>query len=138
MLAGLELTPTAPLDDWQKRSRRPSALPFTVGQAQARVRMSTALTPKPGAGSHYQPRGAARTLRGRDTWRQGAELIKRAFPDLHARIEDVVAADDRVVVRLTMHGTHSGDYLGFPPTGRPVSYVSHEFYRVTDGLIAEE
>ena len=77
-------------------------------------------------------------LCGRDTWRQGAELIKRAFPALHARIEDVVAADDRVVVRLTMHGIHSGDYLGFPPTGRPVSYVSHEFYRVTDGLIAEE
>jgi steroid delta-isomerase-like uncharacterized protein len=77
-------------------------------------------------------------LRGRDTWRQGADLIKRAFPDLSAQIEDIIGAGDRVAVRLTMHGTHTGEYLGFPATGRPVTYVSHEFYRVADGLIAEE
>jgi steroid delta-isomerase-like uncharacterized protein len=77
-------------------------------------------------------------LHGRDTWRQGAELIKPAFPDLKRAIEDIVASDDRVAVRLTMHGTHSGEYLGLPPNGRPVRYVSHEFYRVADGLIAEE
>jgi steroid delta-isomerase-like uncharacterized protein len=77
-------------------------------------------------------------LRGRDTWRQGAELIKRAFPDLNAHVEDIIAADDRVAVRLTMRGTHTGEYLGLPPTGRHVTYVSHEFYRVADGLIAEE
>ncbi|HWE12534.1 MAG TPA: ester cyclase [Solirubrobacteraceae bacterium] len=47
-------------------------------------------------------------LRGRETWRQGAELIKRAFPDLHAEIEDIFAARDRVAVRLTFHGTHNG------------------------------
>jgi hypothetical protein len=41
-----ERDPTLPLDEWQKRSRRRSALPFTDGQAQARVGMSAALTPK--------------------------------------------------------------------------------------------
>jgi predicted ester cyclase len=49
-----------------------------------------------------------------------------------------VAADDRVALRLRFCGTHSGDFLGIPATGRPVEYVSHEFYRVADGLIAEE
>jgi len=48
------------------------------------------------------------------------------------------AAEDRVAVRLTLSGTHTAEYLGFPPTGRAVKYVSHEFYRVADGLIAEE
>lgn len=77
-------------------------------------------------------------LHGRDAWQAGVEMIKRAFPDLHAGIEDIFAAGDRVAVRLTFHGTHEGEYLGFAPTGRSIAYVSHEFYRVADGLIAEE
>lgn len=75
---------------------------------------------------------------GRETWRQGAELMKQAFPDLQAHIDDIFAAQDRVAVRLTLRGTHSGEFLGVPATGRRVEYVSHEFYRVADGLIAEE
>jgi steroid delta-isomerase-like uncharacterized protein len=77
-------------------------------------------------------------MHGRETWRQGAELLKRAFPDLQAHIHDIFAAQDRVAVRLTLRGTHSGEFLGIPATGRSVEYVSHEFYRVADGLIAEE
>jgi steroid delta-isomerase-like uncharacterized protein len=75
---------------------------------------------------------------GRDTWREGAELIKRAFPDLRVQIDDAIAEGDRVALRLTIRGTHQGEFLGIPATGRPVSYISHEFYRVADGLIAEE
>jgi steroid delta-isomerase-like uncharacterized protein len=75
---------------------------------------------------------------GQSVWREGFEMMKQAFPDLQAQIEDVVAADDRVALRLRFRGTHSGDFLGIPATGRPVEYVSHEFYRVADGLIAEE
>ena len=82
-------------------------------------------------------------LHGRETWLQGAEMMRRAFPDLEVRIDDVVAAEDRVALRLTLRGTHRGDFhLGefqtFPATGRTIQYVSHEFYRVRDGLIAEE
>ena len=65
-------------------------------------------------------------------------MMRRAFPDLRAEIEDIVAADDRVALRLRFRGTHSGEFLGIPATGRPVEYVSHEFYRITGGLIAEE
>src|SRR5581483_3057684 len=77
-------------------------------------------------------------LHGRDIWREGAVMFRRAFPDLHAEIEDIFASGDRVAVRLTMRGTHQGDYLGTPASGRTISYVSHEFYRIDDGLIAEE
>ena len=75
---------------------------------------------------------------GRQAWRQGFEMMRRAFPDLQAHIEDVVAAQDKVAVRVRFRGTHSGDFLGFPATGRTIEYVSHEFYRIVDGLIAEE
>jgi steroid delta-isomerase-like uncharacterized protein len=75
---------------------------------------------------------------GRDAWRQGFEMMRRAFPDLQAHIEDIVAAKDKVAVRLRFRGTHRGEFLGMPATGRTIEYVSHEFYRITDGLIAEE
>jgi steroid delta-isomerase-like uncharacterized protein len=75
---------------------------------------------------------------GPDTWRQGAEMMKRAFPDIKAQIQDIFAAQDRVAVRLRFRGTHSGEFLGFPATGRNVEYISHEFYRLAGGLIAEE
>ena len=35
-------------------------------------------------------------------------------------------------------GRHTGEFLGFAATGRTVEYVSHEFYRIAGGLIAEE
>jgi steroid delta-isomerase-like uncharacterized protein len=75
---------------------------------------------------------------GRETWRQGFEMMRRAFPDLRAHIEDMVAAQDKVAVRVRFRGTHSGEFLGFAATGRTVEYVSHEFYSIADGLIAEE
>ncbi|HET8605556.1 MAG TPA: ester cyclase [Gaiellaceae bacterium] len=82
--------------------------------------------------------GVPEPLRGRETWRQGFELMRRAFPDLEARVDDVVAAGDRVAVRVGFGGTHEGEFQGIPPTGRTIRYASHEFYRVADGLIAEE
>lgn len=77
-------------------------------------------------------------LQGRATWQQGYELIKRAFPDLEIRVDDLVAAGDKVALRLTLSGTHRGEFQGIPATGRTISYVSHEFYRVAEGVFAEE
>ncbi len=75
---------------------------------------------------------------GREVWRQGFEMMQRAFPGLQAHVEDIVAAQDKVAVRVRFGGTHAGEFLGFPATGRTVEYVSHEFYRIAGGLIAEE
>ena len=77
-------------------------------------------------------------MRGPDVWRQGVDVIKLGFPDLRAHIDDVVAAGDQVARRLTFRGTHRGEFLGIPATGRTIEYVSHEFYRIADGRIAEE
>jgi len=77
-------------------------------------------------------------LQGRETWQHGYELMKRAFPDLKIRVDDLVAAGDKVALRLTLSGTHQGEFQGVPATGRTVSYISHEFYRVANGLVAEE
>jgi steroid delta-isomerase-like uncharacterized protein len=75
---------------------------------------------------------------GREVWRQGFEMMKHAFPDLRAHVEDIFGAQDKVAVRVRFRGTHSGEFLGIPATGRTIEYVSHEFYRFADGLVAEE
>jgi steroid delta-isomerase-like uncharacterized protein len=76
--------------------------------------------------------------RGIEMWRQNFEIMRQGFPDIQAHIEDIFAAEDKVAVRLRLRGTHTGEFLGFAPTGRTIEYVSHEFYRIADGLIAEE
>ena len=65
-------------------------------------------------------------------------MMRHAFPDLRAHIEDIFGAEDKVAVRLRFRGTHSGEFLGFPATGRAVEYVSHEFYRIAGGLVVAE
>jgi steroid delta-isomerase-like uncharacterized protein len=77
-------------------------------------------------------------LPGPEAWRQGAMMLRRAFPDFHIDLDDIVADENRVAVRLTLQGTHTGEFLGFAATGRQVKYVSHESYKVADGRFAEE
>jgi steroid delta-isomerase-like uncharacterized protein len=63
--------------------------------------------------------------------------LHRAYPDLHVAAEDVIAEGDRVVARNTVTGTHRGEYMGIPPTGKSVTYNEIFVFRVADGLIAE-
>jgi steroid delta-isomerase-like uncharacterized protein len=61
-----------------------------------------------------------------------------AFPDLRHTIEDMFAADDRVVVRMRIAGTQQGQFMGIPPTGRAIAMGSINFLRCADGLIVEQ
>lgn len=74
----------------------------------------------------------------------GAQQVKavyarlhRAFPDLHIAVEDVIAKGDKVVSRQTVTGTHLGEHMGVPATGRSVSYSEIFIFRFEDGRIAE-
>ena len=51
-------------------------------------------------------------MHGQEAWRQNFDAMKHAFPDFQAHIEDIVAAQDKVAVRLRIRGTHSGEFLG--------------------------
>ena len=61
---------------------------------------------------------------------------RAADPDHPLGYSDQRLADNRI--RVSFRGTHQGEFQGIPATGRTIRYVSHEFYRVTDGRIAEE
>ncbi len=61
-----------------------------------------------------------------------------AFPDAKWTVEDVMAEGDKVTVRWTFSGTHQGDLMGIPPTGKHVAMSGISVYRIADGKIAEE
>jgi steroid delta-isomerase-like uncharacterized protein len=74
----------------------------------------------------------------------GAEALKevfarlhRVFPDLHITIEDLVEEGDKLVSRNTVTGTHQGEYMGIPPTGKSVTYNEIFIARFAGGRIAE-
>jgi steroid delta-isomerase-like uncharacterized protein len=74
----------------------------------------------------------------------GAQALKevwttllRAYPDLHVAVEDLIAEADNLVCRNVVTGTHQGEYLGLPPTGRSVTYNEIFIFRFEDGRIAE-
>jgi steroid delta-isomerase-like uncharacterized protein len=74
----------------------------------------------------------------------GAQALKdvfstlhRAFPDLEVTVEDLIAEGDKVVGRNSVSGTHRGNYMGLPPTGKPVVYNEIFIFRFEDGRIAE-
>jgi steroid delta-isomerase-like uncharacterized protein len=66
-----------------------------------------------------------------------AHTLNGAFPDQTSRLESIVAAGDRVVVRLTMTGTHKGDFRGKEATNRPIDVAVYREYRIENGKIAE-
>ena len=79
-------------------------------------------------------------LPGQGTGLQGLKdrvtaLIEGLDPQF--TIEDVIAEDDKVVVRWTNSGTHTGAFLGIPPTGRSFSIAGIDVYRIEEGKLAE-
>jgi predicted ester cyclase len=65
------------------------------------------------------------------------ESLFQGFPDIHHRMEDLIAEGDRVVYRTTIQGTHTGEFLGTPPTGRSVKANDFTLLRIVNGRIVE-
>jgi predicted ester cyclase len=61
-----------------------------------------------------------------------------AFPDIHFSVDQVVAERDLVAVHCTATGTHTGSWLGIPPTGRQITIRMAVTYRLAGGMIAED
>ncbi|MGD9093188.1 MAG: ester cyclase [Anaerolineales bacterium] len=59
---------------------------------------------------------------GREGVKQLTSMLRSAFPDFKATIDDMIAEGDKVVVRMTWRGTHKGEFMGIPPTGKSVSF----------------
>ena len=63
--------------------------------------------------------------------------LRGALPDIHMKIEDIMAENDRVTVRITAEGTHKGGNLGVAPTGRRIRIEGIVVLRIANGQIVE-
>ncbi len=62
---------------------------------------------------------------------------RAGFPDLRITIEDQIADGDRVVTRWSAKGTHQGELMGMPATGKQSTVTGITIDRIADGRIAE-
>ena len=60
-----------------------------------------------------------------------------AFPDLHVTVEDLIAEGDKIVGRVTLTGTHQGELMGIPATGKKVSFSEILIVRISNGKVVE-
>ncbi len=68
--------------------------------------------------------------------RQAVQRLRQAFPDIQYRVDDLTAEDDRVAVHVTLSGTHQGEFMGIPATGRSVTHAGAELAILFEGKIA--
>jgi steroid delta-isomerase-like uncharacterized protein len=66
-----------------------------------------------------------------------AGMFLNAFPDLHMEIEDIIAEGDKVVARFVETGTHKGDFMGVPATGKSVKFAEVGILQIQDGKIVK-
>ncbi len=78
-------------------------------------------------------------LRGPEAFKdQWVSMFRTAFPDLQITIEDQIAEGDKVASRYTSRGTHQGELMGIPATGKRVEVTGTIISRFAEGKIVEE
>jgi steroid delta-isomerase-like uncharacterized protein len=60
-----------------------------------------------------------------------------AFPDFAMTVDDTIVEGDKVVARVRATGTHQGEFMGIPATGRRIEVPLIDIHRVRDGQVSE-
>lgn len=66
------------------------------------------------------------------------QMLVRAFPDLRMDVQDVIASGDKAVARLQVFGTHQGEFMGIPATGKSAAVNLIDITRFGDDGLARE
>ena len=74
---------------------------------------------------------------GREANRHFWTVFFTGLPDVSVTMEDLVVSGDRVVGRFVYRGTHTGDLMGIPATGKPVEMRSIDIWRVQNDMFVE-
>jgi steroid delta-isomerase-like uncharacterized protein len=84
-----------------------------------------------------QPVPGARSITGPDAIRSFASMFREAIPDLSVSIDDVIAAGNKVVTRVTWQGTQKGPLFGADPTGKHLQFAGIDIVRIEGGRFVE-
>ncbi len=77
-------------------------------------------------------------LVGLDGYLQILAIMRGAISDVRWTVQQLVVEGDQVAARFELRGTHDGEFLGVPATGRPIAVGASAFYRIADGRIIDE
>jgi steroid delta-isomerase-like uncharacterized protein len=86
---------------------------------------------------YIHDREIADEIRGPELYKQLASGTREMFPDMDVTIHDTVATAEKVAVRWTMTGTHTGPGFGMEPTGETVEFDAIEINRFEAGKLRE-
>lgn len=75
--------------------------------------------------------------RGPEAFKMAIRQWRDAFPDYRVEVTAVLADSDRVAVQFVATGTHTGSWLGIPPTGKSFRFTGTDVHRMVAGLVAE-
>ncbi len=64
-------------------------------------------------------------------------MMRNAFPDMKVDVETMVAAEDKVAFAYTLTGTHKGDFMGVPGTGKNIKARGMQISRFENGKMVE-
>lgn len=84
----------------------------------------------------FEHSGLLPGVAGAAEFREACGDMLAAFPDLHLELQQVISAGDTVATRGRWTGTHRGEIMGIPATGRTVDVAYIDFWTVRDGLLA--
>ena len=83
---------------------------------------------------HEELPGAPKCREGVKEW---FKMFRAAFPDLKFKTEMMIAKDDMVITYVTMTGTHKGEFMGKPASGKTINVPGVDFIRFVDGKAVE-
>ena len=76
-------------------------------------------------------------LIGREAFTEGTRSVRTAFPDVHVTVNDIFGEGDKVVSRITLTGTLTGEYMGYSPTGKKLNMAAILITQWRDGKEVE-
>jgi steroid delta-isomerase-like uncharacterized protein len=65
-------------------------------------------------------------------------MMRGGFPDIQWTTEELISEGDKIAVRFTMRGTHRGQFMGVPPTEKPITVQALNIYHLANGRIVKE
>jgi predicted ester cyclase len=84
---------------------------------------------------HQPPRP---DLKGLEAYKQFFTDLRKAFPNMQYTIDDLIIDGDTSAARYTLRGTHTGQWMGIPPTGKRVTWTGLWMTRTANGMGVEQ
>jgi steroid delta-isomerase-like uncharacterized protein len=80
---------------------------------------------------------SGQTFRGADALRGRAKNLRSTYSEVRFTMDDQIAEGNKVLIRWTFRGKHTGEYMGARPTGKEVVATGMNLFRLENGRIAE-